>query len=189
MNKSHGIRFFPEETGGDGEESGTDGAGDGEEEEEELSAEEAKALREENAKLKADANKRRTEAAREAKAAKQKERDEAAKGGEAELRKQLETESKAREAAETRANMAFARSIAAELGAVSPGDAVRLLDYDSIADPGNEKEVKDALTELLEEKPFLKSSRKVDPDAGKGADGPSKQGLNEIIRSAAGRER
>jgi hypothetical protein len=189
MYRSHGIRFFPDETGGAGEESGTGGAGEEEEEEEEeVSAEEAKALREENEKLKADANKRRTEAAREAKAAKAREREAALKGGEDELRKQLETETKAREQAESRANQAYARSIAAELGCVSPGDAVRLLDFDSISDPGNEREVKEALTALLEEKPFLKTHTKPRVDGGAGTGGSTKkQGMNEIIRSAAGR--
>jgi len=64
----NGIRFFPEETGGDGTDDGTGEAEEKGEEDETPTPEEIEALRKENAKYKAAEDKRRTAAAREAKA-------------------------------------------------------------------------------------------------------------------------
>lgn len=85
-------------------------------------------------------------------------------------------------AAEDRERRATAVSIAATLNAVDPEDAVKLLDWDAIADPSNKTEVREALVDLLTEKPHLVAGKR-DLDAGRSGGGKQKAiDMNDIFR-------
>jgi hypothetical protein len=191
MDKTNGILYEPD--GGEGD--GAAGAvtdppeGEGAGTTDPPTPEEAQALREENERLKAAAAKSRTEAARRAKAeadaARKKAEDE---GNVSELQKQLDSERQAREAAETKLVQTQAKTIARELGAVDAGDVVALLDWNSLVDPTDEAEVRQALRALLKAKPHLRKTTK-DTDAGQtgGGEGSGKgTDMNTILRRAAG---
>jgi membrane protein involved in colicin uptake len=189
IHKSHGIRFFPDGDGGkdgSGDGDGSDGDGDGEDNDDEDQVD-VEALKAENARYKKAEDKRRTQAARDAKAKQDAERKKAQDDNDADkLKAALAEETAKAVAAELKANRAMARSLAAELGAVDPGDVVRLVDFDELADPGNEDEVKAEIAALLKAKPYLKSG-KVKTDGGASGGGSSKIDMNQVIRDAAGR--
>lgn len=185
-----GMLLF-EPDGGEGDDGGTgdgDGDGDGAGDDEALTPEEAKALREENAALKASAAKAKTEAARKAKAEADAKRQKAQEEGDAAtLQKELDKEKARADAAEAALIRNGARAIATELGAVDPATVVTLLDWDSIGDPTNEAEVKQAIRALLKDKPYLRKQTEK-TGAGEGGTGNVAGTMNDIIRSAAGRK-
>ena len=183
------ILYHLEPDGGEGDgDGGTGDEGTGEEETQ-PTPEEIAEIREENARLKSQAAKARTEAARRAKAEKDAARSKAQEDGDvATLQKQLDEERAARTALESRLQQQSAQSIATTLGAVDPAVVVRLIDWDTIADPDDEGEVRQAIRSILKAKPYLRSTTR-DPDAGRGGGEEGKErstSINDVLRRAAG---
>jgi len=82
-----------------------------------------------------------------------------------------------------------ARLLAGDVGIVAQArlDAARLLDWDSIEDPSDDKQVVKALKELTKDRPYLLgTSGGADGGAGSGNQ-PGSGGMNQLIRKAAGR--
>jgi hypothetical protein len=195
MRKSHGIMYAPDSDGsGDGD--GTGAGGDGKDppakdppvdEDEPMTPEQVAEIVEENAKLRTADAKRRTEAARATKAAKDAARKAAQESGDAEaLQKQLDDANAERVALEEKLQRQGATAIAESVGVIDPPAAIRLLDWDSLADPGNPTEVEAAIRQLVKEKPYLKKPA-AKTDAGASGGGNDTLGINDAIRRAAGR--
>ena len=186
------ILYHSEPDGGDGDGDGGTGDGDGDgdgTDDTTLTPEEIKELREERDRLKSQAAKSRTEAARRAKAEADAARAKAKEEGDVSaLQKQLDEERAARTALENRLQQQSAQGIASTLGAVDPAVVVKLIDWDTIADPDDENEVRQAIRNILKAKPYLRGTTK-DPDAGKGG-GNEGEGrstsINDALRRAAG---
>lgn len=69
-------------------------------------------------------------------------------------------------------------------------DAARLLDWEQISDPDDEREVEQSLRDLVKEKPFLLGKVPGGADGGAGGDrGDTGSGdMNALLRAAAGRQ-
>jgi hypothetical protein len=67
-------------------------------------------------------------------------------------------------------------------------DASRLLDWDQVSDPDDERELESALRDLVKEKPFLLGKVPGGADGGAGAEREGGSGdMNALLRAAAGR--
>lgn len=187
------ILYHFEPDDGTGDDGGTGGGDDDDTSTDDAAAltpEEIKAIRDENARLKATAAKGRTEAARRAKAEADAARKQAEKDGDlAKLQEQLAAADQRAMAAEQKLQQQQARGIAKDLGAVDPPVVVGLIDWNTIADPEDENEVRQAVRAVLKDKPYLRGTTK-DPDAGKRGGGEGRPGegtdMNAVLRRAAG---
>jgi DNA repair exonuclease SbcCD ATPase subunit len=75
------------------------------------------------------------------------------------------------------------RAIAAEVGFIDPELAGPLLDWDRIDDPDDQREIKQALREIVKRKPHLVHARDgADGGAGRGQRGGSGSDMNDLIR-------
>lgn len=76
---------------------------------------------------------------------------------------------------------------ASKLGILDPDAASRLIDWDTVDDPSDQKQVVRALKALVSEKPWLAgTSSGADGGAGRDARGSADLDMNAVIRRAAG---
>jgi len=69
------------------------------------------------------------------------------------------------------------------------GDAARLLDWDDISDPDDERQVEVALRDLVKDKPYLLGNVPGGADGGAGGSRDTgSQDMNSLLRQAAGRD-
>lgn len=172
------------------ETEGTEGTEGTESAAESVTREEHDAVVAERDRYKAASDKARTAAAREAKAEADAKRKAAAESeGDAKLKEALSAAEQDNAKLRTQLLGTTARAVAKEKGAVDPKVVVRLLDFDAMADATDEDEVGAAIDALLEDKPYLKETKKAGTDAGKGS-GVTKEvstDINAALRRSRGR--
>lgn len=184
-----GPRMEGEGGEGDGEGEGEGSEGEGGEDDEptleELQTELAES-RKEQAKLKRQLAAAKGAATKATKKTATKKDDE---GDDDETKAELAAEKERATKLENQLRDLQAESIARDLKFVDAGDAVRLLDWDEIADPTDRKEVRDALKRLKKEKPHLAAAATEGGGTGAGrgtrSGGGAGQSMNDLIRNAA----
>lgn len=79
---------------------------------------------------------------------------------------------------------------ASKLGILDPDAAAKLLDWDTVEDPSDPKQVVRALKTLIQERPYLAgTTQSIDAGSGRQFTGSANIDMNERLRLAAGRSR
>lgn len=135
---------------------------------------EAATLKRSNAALKAQADRAKKSGKKAA------ETDDGPSERELQLQKELEESQARADALEMRFHKSAAATIAKGMDAHDGDFVAEAIDWDEIADPGDEREVKQAIARLKKSRPFL--FKKTDVDHGEGKSHESGGDMNRLIR-------